>query len=182
MRAAHSGQTSPGPQCRAQKPTLQSNLSDKLFPCSFPSAPWWDMEVGLPAQGASQHAVSPVFTSRMQEDTTQGWISQAVSMARARLAGQGSCHHRASPGCLSDKSASQQLICSQSLSNPALPSPIKTSMWGSGRWTQSRCTHRCGATSAPQDSAYCDKHCEKDRTFTSQGNGMSLHDRHSQIH
>lgn len=89
MRAAHSGQTSPGPQCRAQKPTLQSNLSDKLFPCSFPSASWQDMEVGLPAQGASQHAVSPVFTSRMQEYTTQGWISQAVSMARGRCVSPG---------------------------------------------------------------------------------------------
>lgn len=54
VRAAHFGQTSPGPECGAEKQYFRT-----VFQRPFPSAPWQDLEAGLPAQGASQHAVPP---------------------------------------------------------------------------------------------------------------------------
>lgn len=181
MRAAHSGQTCAGPQCTAEKSTSQSNLSAKLFPCPFPSAPWQDLEVGLPAQGASQQAVSQCLHLGCKRTPPRAGFHRLCPWP-----GAGVCHlAMVPPGWLArapvitalhqgvyQTKAPHNSSSVVRVSNPALPSPIKTSMWGSGRRTRSRCTHRCSAASAPQDSAYCDKHCEKDRTGPSQAREM----------
>lgn len=182
VRAARFGQTSTGPECGAEKAHPTKQYFRTVFQRPFPSAPWQDLEVGLPAQGASQHAVPPRVYIWDARGHHPGLVS--TGCVAAPWPGAGVCHLARAPVLTGLHRGVYQTAAPHNSSSLGRASqiqpnsnPIKTNMWGYGRWTRSRCTRRCSAASAPQAGAPCDKHCEQNRSLTSQGSGTSLHGR-----
>lgn len=107
-----------------RSPTLQSNTSERCFSVPFLQ------HLGRIWKLACQHRVLPstqclpVFTFRMQEDTTQGWFPQAVW----QLHGQGQACVT-SPGLLSSQGFTGVFIRQQRLTTAHLwAEPPKSSL------------------------------------------------------
>lgn len=155
VRAAHFGQTFTGPQCGAEKPHPTKQCF-KIFQCPFPSAPWQDMEAGLPAQGASlclhftlQYSMQCLHLGCRRTPPRAGFHRLCgSSMARGRCVTW--CHQGRAPVITGlqrgvyltsvPQNSSSEVRVSQIQPNT---SSMKISMWGNGRWARSRSTSMC---------------------------------------